>query len=202
MTSQRSSRVGSIARIAVFAALIAALGILPPIGGVVPITAQTLGVMLAGAVLGPWAGAAAVVVLEVLVAVGLPLLAGGHGGAAVFVGPTAGYLLGWIPGAFVIGLIVHARGDRPRWCRTAVGCIVGGILVIYAIGIPVVSLVTGLPLDASAISSLVFIPGDLIKVVLATVITLALWRAYPAAFPRRERASAPAPASREEAPVE
>lgn len=188
MESHLGTRPATAARIAVFAAVIAALGILPPVGGIVPITAQTLGVMLAGAILGPWVGAAAVLVLEVLVAVGLPLLAGGHGGAAVFVGPTAGYLLAWIPGAFVIGLIAHTRGDRPRWWRTALGCLVGGILVIYAAGIPVVSLVTGLPLKASAISSLVFIPGDLIKVVLATIITMALWRAYPAGFPTRRRA--------------
>ncbi|MGP3534021.1 biotin transporter BioY [Microbacterium sp. RD1] len=185
MDTRIGSDIGAVARVAVFAALIAGLGLVPPIGGIVPITAQTLGVMLAGAVLGPWAGAAAVVVLEVLVALGLPLLAGGHGGAAAFVGPTAGYLVGWIPGALVIGLIAHAGGGRPLWWRTALGSIVGGIVVIYAIGIPVVSLVTGLPLGGSALSSLVFIPGDLIKVVLTTVVTMALWRAYPRAFPAR-----------------
>lgn len=180
------TRVTTVAQVAVFAAIIAALGAVPPFGGVVPITAQTLGVMLAGAILGPWRGAAAVVVLEALVLVGLPLLAGGHGGAAVFVGPTAGYLLGWIPGALVIGLIMRGGPEKPQWWRTALACIVGGIVVIYAIGIPVVSLVTGLPFDASAVSSLVFIPGDLIKVVVATLITLALWRAYPKAFDRGE----------------
>jgi biotin transport system substrate-specific component len=184
VNNHHSSKARETARVAVFAALIAALGVLPPIGGVVPITAQTLGVMLAGAVLGPWSGAAAVIVLQVLVAFGLPLLAGGRGGAAVFVGPTAGYLVAWILGAFVTGLIINSRGDRPRWWRVALGCLIGGIPVIYVIGIPVVTLVTGLPLEASAISSLVFIPGDLIKVAVATVITMRLWRAYPAAFPR------------------
>ncbi len=101
-----------LARVAVFAALIAVLG-LPgsfPVFGGVPITAQTLGVMLAGAVLGPWLGALSVTVLLALVAVGLPLLAGGRGGFGVFLGPTAGYALGWILGAIVIGLIVHAGG--------------------------------------------------------------------------------------------
>ena len=76
-----------IARIAVFAALIAALGLVSaiPIPGLpVPVTTQTLGVMLAGAVLGPRRGAAAVAVFLLLVFIGLPLLSGGRGGAGVF----------------------------------------------------------------------------------------------------------------------
>jgi biotin transport system substrate-specific component len=67
---------------------------------------------------------------------------------------------------------------------------VGGILVVYAFGIPVQAAVTGLPLGATALTSLVFIPGDLIKVALATVLTLTLWKAYPPVFGRvRERRS-------------
>jgi len=179
-----------LTRIAVFAALIAVLGIpgaIPAFGGAVPITAQTLGVMLAGVILGPWRGAAAVLLVEVLVAFGLPLLSGGRGGAGVFVGPSAGYLVGWVLGAFVVGAIVHAGPARPTWWRTALASVVGGILVIYAVGIPVQSLVTGLPLGATVLSSLVFLPGDAIKVVVTVVIALALWRAYPKAFERGVR---------------
>jgi len=173
-----------IARIAVFAAIVAALG-LPgafSVLGAVPITAQTLGVMLAGAILGPWRGMLSMLVLLALVAIGLPLLSGGRGGIGVFVGPSAGYLIGWIVGVFVIGLIVHAGGSRLRWWRTALGVFAGGIGVIYAFGIPVQSLVTRLPLGETALQSLVFVPGDLVKVVLATVITMTLARAYPRAF--------------------
>ena len=146
--------LADLTRIAIFAALIAVLGIpgaIPAFGGAVPITAQTLGVILAGAILGPWLGAAAVIVFEVLVLMGLPLLSGGRGGVAVFVGPSAGYLLGWIAGAVVIGLLLRADRRRPTWWRTAFAGVVGGILVIYAIGIPVQSLVTGLPLGATAL---------------------------------------------------
>lgn len=185
-----------LTRIAVFAAIIAVLGLpggIPVFGGAVPITAQTLGVMLAGVVLGPWRGAAAVAVFEVLVIVGLPLLSGGHGGAGVFVGPSAGYLVGWIFGAFAIGAIVRADIRRPTWWRVALGCLVGGIAVVYAFGIPVQAFVTRLPLGPTALSSVVFLPGDILKVVLTTVITLALWRAYPLAF--RRAAEAPAPAA-------
>lgn len=187
MKPSRRFDTADLARIAVCAALLAVLGIpgaIPAFGGAVPITAQTLGVMLAGALLGAWRGAAAVVVFELLVAVGLPLLSGGRGGAAVFVGPSAGYLIGWIAGAFVVGAIVHTGTGPLVWWRTALGSFAGGILVIYAFGIPVQSMVTQLPLAETAITSTIFLPGDLIKVVVATVITTTLWKAYPKAFRR------------------
>ena len=188
-----------LARVAVFAAIIAVLGL--PGGltllGSVPITAQTLGVMLAGAVLGPWLGALSVTVMLALVAVGLPLLAGGRGGIGVFFGPSAGYLAGWIVGAIVIGLIVHAGGRRPVVWRTLVGVVIGGILVVYAIGVPVQSLITRLPLAETALTSLVFLPGDAVKAVLATLIVTTLVKGYPRAF-RREWAAQPAVSRRDE----
>lgn len=175
-----------LARAAVFAALIAVLG-LPgsfTLFGGVPITAQTLGVMLAGAVLGPVVGAASVGALLALVAVGLPLLAGGRGGLAVFVGPTAGYLVGWLVGAVVVGLIVHLGGRRPVWWRTVAGLLVGGVLVVYAFGIPVQSAVLRLPIEQAALANLAFVPGDIVKVVVATLVVGALVRGYPRAFRR------------------
>lgn len=194
----RSLDATDLARVAVFAALIAVLGLpgsFPLVGGV-PITAQTLGVMLAGAVLGPWLGALSVTVLLALVAAGLPLLAGGRGGFGVFLGPTAGYALGWILGAVVIGLIVHAGGRRPVAWRTASAMVVGGIVAIYALGIPVQSLVTRLPLGETALTSLVFVPGDLVKAAVATVIVTALVRAYPRGFRRTWRAASAPEAAR------
>lgn len=184
--SHRRLDATDLARVAVFAAIVAVLGLPGGISvfGSVPITAQTLGVMLAGAILGPWLGALSMAVLLALVALGLPLLSGGTGGLGVFVGPTAGYLFGWIVGAFVIGLIVHAGNRKPVWWRTLLGMIVGGILVVYAFGVPVTSLVLRLPLDVIAKSSLVFVPGDLAKAVIATAIVMTLVRAYPRAFRR------------------
>lgn len=176
----------SLARVAIFTAIVAVLG-MPggfSVAGGVPITVQTLGVMLAGAILGPWLGALSMVVLLALVAIGLPLLAGGRGGLGVFFGPSAGYLFGWILGAFVIGLIVHFGGRKPVLWRTVLGMLFGGILAIYAVGLPVQSMITGLPLGETAILSLVFIPGDLIKAVTATIIVMTLVRAYPRAFRR------------------
>lgn len=179
---QNRGEIGrELARVAVFAALIIVLGtVTVPLPGGVPITAQTLGVMLAGAVLGARRGPLAVLLVLVLAAVGLPVLAGGRGGIGVFVGPTAGYLLGWVVGALAIGLIVH-RG-RITALRVALGAVVGGILVVYLFGIPVQAAVLGIDLGAAALSSLAFLPGDLLKAGVATALTLALHRAYPPAF--------------------
>lgn len=190
MTDGRSDLGRDLARIAVFAALIIVLGtVTVPLPTGVPITGQTLGVMLAGTVLGTRRAPIAVGIVLVLAAVGLPVLAGGRGGLGVFVGPTAGYMLGWIAGVVVIGLF--CRSGALTWWRTALGVVVGGILVVYAFGVPVQSLVLGTDLWATAVSSLVFLPGDLLKAAAATALTLALARAYPPAFGdllRRDRA--------------
>lgn len=187
-----------LARVAVFVGIVAGLGL--PGGfmvfGGVPITAQTLGVMLAGAILGPRRGALSMTVLLVLVAAGLPLLAGGRGGAAVFLSPTGGYAVGWIAGAFVTGAIVHAGGRKPVWWRTLLGVLAGGIAVIYAFGVPVQSAVTHLPFGETALASLVFLPGDLTKAVITMLVVGTLVRAYPRAFgrqwaPRRRPAAEP-----------
>lgn len=202
MASRRLNTT-DIARIAVFAAIVAVLG-LPggfAVFGAVPITAQTLGVMLAGAILGPWRGALSMLVFLALVALGLPLLSGGRGGIGVFVGPSAGYLVGWVLGAFVIGAIVHAGGRRLTSMRTVLGLIVGGIVAVYAIGIPVQSAITRLPLPVTAVQSAVFLPGDLVKVVIAAVVTMTLARAYPRAFKTVRAPMAAAPAGSAAAPA-
>ncbi|MCK2025816.1 biotin transporter BioY [Microbacterium sufflavum] len=189
MTPTSRDTGATLGRIAVFAALIIVLGtVVVPLPGGVPITAQTLGVMLAGLVLGPRVAPLSILVVLALAAIGLPVLAGGRGGVGVFVGPTAGYMLGWIAGVVVIGLLL--RTGRPAWWRVALSALIGGVLVVYAFGIPVQALVTGVPLDLTALSALAFLPGDLIKVAAATLIVVALRRAYPRAFAdTRERAA-------------
>lgn len=182
MTTHRRPLSADLARIAVFAALVIVLGtVMVPLPSGVPITGQTLGVMLAGLVLGARRAPLSILLVLALAAIGLPVLAGGRGGLGSFVGPTAGYLLGWVAGAVVIGLIAHS--GRFTWWRAGTGAIVGGILVVYLFGIPVQAAVTGVPLDLTALSSLAFLPGDLIKATLATVLAVALHRAYPRAYP-------------------
>ncbi len=172
------------ALIASFAGLIAVLGLpgaLVLFGSAVPLTLQTLGVMLAGSILGPRRAMAAVAVFLLLVALGLPLLAGGRGGLGVFVGPSAGYLIGWIAGAGVIGWLVQRRLPEYRLWWGALANLIGGIGVVYAFGIPVQAFVTGTSgVVATAVAATVYLPGDLIKVVIATGTAAAVHRAYPA----------------------
>ena len=109
--ANRRSTARDLAQIAIFAALIAALG-LPgtiTVGSTgVPITLQTLGVMLAGGILGARKGFLAVAVFLVLTTAGLPLLAGGRGGLGIWAGASAGYLVGWL-----VGVVVDRPADRP-----------------------------------------------------------------------------------------
>ena len=185
-TADSSQTTQNTVLVAVFAALIAALGLVPPITvGIipVPITLQTLGVMLAGALLGPVRGMLSVVVLHALVLAGLPLLAGGRGGLGVFLGPTGGYLGGWIPAALVIGALVQywalkRTGRTGRFLAVLLSVVLGGIVVIYAFGVPWTAVVTGLPLSTSALGALVFVPGDLLKAVVATLASINVHRSY------------------------
>ncbi|MEV4216614.1 biotin transporter BioY [Nonomuraea sp. NPDC049725] len=180
-----------VARVAVFAALIAALGLVPGLNlfGPVPITLQTLGVMLAGAILGSWRAALAVGVFILLVAAGLPLLAGGRGGLGVFTGPSVGFLLGWLPGAALIGWIVERGGRSPGIGRLLVASLAGGLGVVYLVGIPLWALVGGLTLGQAALLTLGFVPGDVAKAVLTAFVARGTQRAYPDAVPavHRER---------------
>lgn len=173
---------------ATFAALIAVLGAMPGIPVPllpVPITLQSMGVMLVGALLGPWRGAAAVTLLVALVAMGMPLLAGGRGGLPVFAGPTAGFLLGWIPAAFVTGLVAarfvrsNMKGGWPLTAGHVLACITGGIIVDYLCGIAWLVAVTGLPFGKTALGTLAFLPGDLIKAGAAGTFAVALRRVHP-----------------------
>lgn len=179
-----------LALIAIFAGIVAALGVVPalyPFGMAVPITAQSLGVMLAGAILGPRRGALALVVLLVLVAVGLPLLSGGRGGLGVFFGPSVGYLVGWPVAAFVVGWITQKGGTPYKLHWGLVANVIGGILVLYALGIAGTALVADLSIGVAALGALVFVPGDLVKAVLAAVIARGVHRSYPGLIAARRR---------------
>ena len=185
MATSNKITLRDLSRIAIFAALIAALGIPGeiPMGTGVPITLQTLGVMLAGAILGSTRGALAVLVFEILALVGLPILADHTGGIANFTtSPAAGFLIAWIPGAFVVGLIANSAKRKPNLLRTILGAIAGGIGVIYAIGIPVMAQIIGVDLLTATGYAAVYLPGDSLKVALTALIVVALYRAYPKAF--------------------
>ncbi len=173
----------TVTHVALFAALIAVLGLVPKIDLMagVPITAQSLGIMLCGTVLGARRGALAVLLFLLLVAVGLPLLAGGRGGLGVFVGPSAGFLIGFPVAAFVAGLVVE-RWRVPVGPAAFAGAVLGGIVVLYAFGIPGMALVLGKTLPEAALLATPFLAGDLIKAGLAAVITAGLANVRPGAL--------------------
>ncbi|HCL64372.1 MAG TPA: BioY family transporter [Rhizobium sp.] len=173
--------------VSLFAAIIVALGLVPPItlGFIpVPITAQTLGVMLAGVILGARRGASAAVLVILLVAIGLPVLSGGRGGLAVFAGPTVGFLIGWVPGAYVTGLIAErfAKPGLSAMTQTAgflAAAVIGGVGMIYLFGIGYLAFGAGLGLSKAFMGSLAFIPGDLLKAAIAALAGRAVMVGYP-----------------------
>ncbi|MFB2594186.1 biotin transporter BioY [Paracoccus sp. p4-l81] len=172
-----------LVHIALFAALTAALGLFPPltmpVTGV-PVTAQSMGVMLAGALVGARRGGLALVLFVALVAVGLPLMAGGRGGLGVLQGPSGGFVLGFPVAAFVIGWLFDRHRGAPVPVGLAIGyLLLGGVAVLYLIGVPWLAMVGGLPFDKALIGSAVYLPGDLLKAVLTALIARAVRRAYP-----------------------
>ena len=175
-----------LALVAVFVGIIAALGLVPGIvlpGVAVPITLQTLGVMLAGSVLGRWRGTAAVLVFLLLVALGLPLLAGGRGGLGVFFTPSAGFLIGFPVAAFVIGALTERFDAASSVGKLIVINVLGGIVVLYAFGIAGLSIIGQLSPAAAAAVSVVFLPGDLAKAVVAALVARGVHQALPGLLP-------------------
>ncbi len=173
--------------VSLFAALIVVFSLMPPVplaGVPVPITLQTLGVMLAAAMLGPWRGLLACALYMLLWMIGLPVLPGGRGGLGVLAGPTGGFLVGMVVGAAVTGwlaqtLSMRAHARVTQWLALFAACATGGIVVVYLVGIPWLAAVTGMSLDKAALASLVFVPGDVIKAALVAVIVSQVRRAWP-----------------------
>ncbi len=189
--TSRSLTSRDLALVAVFAALIAALGLPGAIavpGLAVPVTAQSLGVMLTGCILGARRGALAVLVFLALVAAGLPLMAGGVGGLGYFAGPRAGFGIGFVLAAWVVGRVVELWPGTPNVVVYFVACVAGGILALYLVGVPVAAWRAGLPVMTVLQKSWVFVPGDLVKALVAAVVASAVQRGYPAVLSRRGRA--------------
>jgi len=181
-----------IALIAVFAALIAALALTPaiPVGAIgVPLTLQTLGVLLAGLVLGPWRGFLSVVLYLLVGFAGLPVFAGGTGGLAVFAKPSIGFLLSFPFAAALAGALAAwflRRGLRGQYLWLTVAGLAATFFVIYPLGILGMMAVAQIDLMTAIGYNLAFIPGDVVKAFAAAAIAIAVHKAFPAllAVPR------------------
>ncbi|UTH13951.1 biotin transporter BioY [Macrococcus equipercicus] len=167
--------------VAMFAAVIAVLGILPaiPIPAIgVPFTFQNLGIILAGCLLGRKLGGLSVLLFTVLVACGLPLLSGGRGGLALFFGPSGGYILSFPIIAYLIGWLTEKRFQHMNvWQVFLVNSLIGAFLC-NLIGGTFMAFNIGMPLLTAYKSALVFLPGDLVKSLVAAFVAVKL-RAVP-----------------------
>lgn len=134
----------------------------------VPFTLQPLAVMLAGLVLGWRDGALSQLGYIALLAAGLPFDARGVGAAAL-VGPTGGYIFGFVAAAAVTGYLAQTGANR-LWRRWLAG--VAGVAVMYAIGLPFMKVVTGLDWQAAWLAGAVpFILPDLVKAIIAAALS-------------------------------
>ncbi|HET8586323.1 MAG TPA: biotin transporter BioY [Candidatus Limnocylindria bacterium] len=141
----------------------------------VPYTGQTAAVLLVGVALG-WRLGLASMLLYVLAGVaGVPVFNAGAAGVHQLLGVTGGYLLGFVLAAAAVGMLAERGWDRSR-LRSG-GLMIAGNLIIYAVGVPVLAAVAGLPLDrALAAGALVFLPWDALKIALAAFALPAAWR--------------------------
>ncbi len=180
--------------IAVFAALVAGSALIAaiPVGGLgVPITVQSLAIILTGLVLGPGRAFAAVGLYVLLGLAGLPIFSGGRSGLGVLAGPSAGYIIGFPLAAAAAGwlaVIILRRTARSGKLRAVLlfgAAMISSIVLIHGLG--VLGLVLNAKMDFSAafIADLAFYPGDIVKNILAVPIALALHKAFPDLLLRR-----------------
>jgi len=185
----KKSTTTDLALIAAFAALVTACAVLPAvdIAGPVPITLQTFGVLLAGAVLGPRRGFLAVLLYLVLGAAGLPIYAGGASGLGTFSGPTGGYLISFPFAAALAGLLVALLPSRAL-AKSAPLIFVAamvGVALNHAVGMAGLHLRADLSWQASWNVDKVFWLGDTLKAIAVAVVATAVHRAFPGLLRRR-----------------
>lgn len=180
--------------IALFAAIVGVMAFFPPIPlpiSPVPVTLQTLGVMLAGSILGAKRGGLSLLLFLLLVAIGTPLLSGGRGGLAPLIGPGGGYVFSWPIASYVVGYLTEQFWHSLTFTKLLVFNIIGAMLIIYLFGVTYLSITANLPWVPTAVSALAFIPGDLLKSIIASYVALKISKVYPLIKPRKQTSPKP-----------
>jgi len=142
--------------------------------GLVPVTGQTFGVLLSGALLGSRRGALSQLSYLAIGATGIPywFALGGPVGIARLLGPTGGYLIGFVAAAFIVGLLAERGWDRRVW--TAIPAMFAGSIIMYVFGLAWLSnfVPKGTVLEAGLYP---FIVGDLLKIIAAAITLPSCW---------------------------
>lgn len=180
----RTTVATDVALVATGAAFVAvcAMGAVTLPGMAVPITLQTLGVLLVGAVLGPRRAALALLLYLAVGLAGLPVFAGFKGGLGVLGGASAGYLLSFPAAAALVGWLVR-RVWRVRPALRApmvfVCCLVTTLTVVHPLGIAVMGARLGLSATEAVVAGAAFLPGDVVKNAVVAIVATAVLRAFP-----------------------
>jgi len=138
----------------------------------VPITAQTFAVLVLGILIGSRRGALTMLAYLVEGVLGLPVFAAGIGPSAIL-GPTGGFLVGFVAAAFVVGRLAEMGWDRR--ISTAIAAMVTGEVVLYAFGVGWLAMLTDVK-TAVVIGLYPFIAGDVLKVIIAAAVLPGAWK--------------------------
>lgn len=176
---QGSERLRNMVIAALLAAMTAATAwISVPLLGPVPVTLQTVFVLLAGLLLSPGWAAASMGLYLLLGAAGFPVFAQGQAGLSALLGPTGGFLLAFPFAAAAASIVRRMLEDRPPRLLAPIGAVVVAEGVIYAVGLPWLMAQTGLTLGQAFVAAAVpFLVPDAIKATFAVVIAEAVRRA-------------------------
>lgn len=158
-----------------FAALISigAFIAVPVPGSPIPIVMQNMFIMLAALILGPWWGLLATAIYLLFGILGMPVFSGGSGGFTKLLGPTGGYLAGYMPATIVMGMI--AEKGRRKLLPNIIACLVG-MAIVDIFGILRLKAVLGADWGRALAAGLYpFIVGDIIKIVLAALLAPRLY---------------------------
>ncbi|MCI0595450.1 MAG: biotin transporter BioY [candidate division Zixibacteria bacterium] len=139
----------------------------------VPITGQTFAVLVVGMLLGRWRGTAAVLAYLTEGTLGLPVFAGGAAGIAKILGPTGGYLVSFLPAAYLVGYLAEKGWDR-KISTTFLAMILGNV-IIFSFGALWLARFVGLD-KALSLGVLPFLAGDVVKIGLATIALPGAWK--------------------------
>lgn len=169
-------KIKNLVLVSLFAAIVSVLSIISiPLPTPVPFTLQIFAVSITGALLGSYLGSISLIIYTLLGAIGIPVFAGMNGGIHILVGPTGGYIFGFIVSAFIIGFgmeqFVHKQSSSLAKFITIFLTMLLGLLASYTLGTIQLKFVTGLSWTKAVAAGVIpFFGLDLVKVIFSTVV--------------------------------